>query len=1220
MNNVLKLGKKIFTFSVVATTIMWSLGVATLVPSVAQAADVCPAGLAANDVVKVGKNPKLYVLGADLKLINSIDNQVVTKAGKKYYFSAFKSWNIDDNYGTIKNISAECFSALGMAGKAFGYRPGSQLLKHPVTGNLIVVLPGRSWANISEAAATALYGYSASMVLPTFTDNDFIYSLDGGQKADITASVAHDGMFVKQDSKVYYVTGGKLVEVTEAGVAANRVRTSIIRSVATTGLTVDTAKYDSNVVSVSDRTGTGITPGTTGPVVTGNMTVSLAANTPATAGVPYKATHVPFLTFNINSLNAATISSITFKRIGLGDNDNFLKVWLEKDGTPVSNAQTVGSDDTVILSPNMLVSAGNTTLTLVANLATAGASTAMEDGFQVTAVDAGTGVTVAGLPVSGNKMNYRAVEVNSVTLTDKGSDASVKVGDTGAILGEFSMQYTSGNDTKGSFEFIRLRNTGDANLTDLSNLVLTENGVAVSAPAAVSGDYVTFVLNNDAKLIGDSKTRNFELTATINGGENAKTYNFVLKDVRDIYVKDAYNGYGASVTKNNLNCNTETDELCVYTLDAGQFTVSNDDSNPNNSKYIKNTKNITAMVAKMKLGQGVNVEGLKVYLASGTTAASVSEVNADIERVQLYVGDRRIGTVSAVTDGGGAITTHYYDFDTSFSLKNADLVKIVVDLKSNAANHTYKFTFSSSNFVTPEYTNGDTVPTASRSGVVTSNNLEITSSTVTVVENDGYTTDQTFLIGSTNQKLMQVLVSAGSSADVYIKTLKFSMSSTSAYSYFTNMYVMFDGVKFDLTKDMTSGGTVSFTGINKLLAKNAQTTVALYADVQTGLENNATSTFTLANTDNGTVMEDSEGTATAFTAVTTPRLKFVSSGTLSVSTDSATPLSSLAIAGQTVDLATWRLSDQNGAVDVTDVYVANTDGSVSSLSTSAADFMVSKYQLVWKGNVIAEAAPVSGKVHFDLASDKYIAVANGGTEKITVRAVLNNISNVANTGKQFKLALYAMEAQNKSGTTLSSITGVATSDSYVSTTAKFGNSIMTVKTAPTLATVNTLGTLSNGATEIYRFTVTAPVNGDVTWNKVVLSVGGSCTGGTVAVCLGDTTAMRIKSGGTNIPATFSTSSGKLTIDLTGVESVSANSSVTYYVEADLAHWTIADDTLTVSIKDAGAGFNTPGAYDVTATTFRWADNSGVYESTTDEQWYNGYKVSGLDTATYKLQK
>lgn len=82
-----------------------------------------------------------------------------------------------------------------------------------------------------------------------------MYSLDGGQKTDITESVAHDGMFVKKDAVTYYVTGGKLVEVTEAGLAANKVRPSIIRTVATTGLTVDTTKYDAHVPAVADRTG-----------------------------------------------------------------------------------------------------------------------------------------------------------------------------------------------------------------------------------------------------------------------------------------------------------------------------------------------------------------------------------------------------------------------------------------------------------------------------------------------------------------------------------------------------------------------------------------------------------------------------------------------------------------------------------------------------------------------------------------------------------------------------------------------------------------------------------------------------------------------------------------------------------------------------------------------------------------------------------------------------
>jgi hypothetical protein len=58
MTNLLKLGKKIFTVGVVATTIFWSLGVAALVPAVANAAtETDCATLMAGDLVKNNSFP-----------------------------------------------------------------------------------------------------------------------------------------------------------------------------------------------------------------------------------------------------------------------------------------------------------------------------------------------------------------------------------------------------------------------------------------------------------------------------------------------------------------------------------------------------------------------------------------------------------------------------------------------------------------------------------------------------------------------------------------------------------------------------------------------------------------------------------------------------------------------------------------------------------------------------------------------------------------------------------------------------------------------------------------------------------------------------------------------------------------------------------------------------------------------------------------------------------
>ena len=56
------------------------------------------------------------------------------------------------------------------------------------------------------------------------------------------------------------------------------------------------------------------------------------------------------------------ISSLTFTRLGLGDNDDFDNVWLEIDGFKVGNDKSINNDDVVELrfNPPIVVPAGQT--------------------------------------------------------------------------------------------------------------------------------------------------------------------------------------------------------------------------------------------------------------------------------------------------------------------------------------------------------------------------------------------------------------------------------------------------------------------------------------------------------------------------------------------------------------------------------------------------------------------------------------------------------------------------------------------------------------------------------------------------------------------------------------------------------------------------------------------------------------------------------------------
>ena len=169
----------------------------------------------------------------------------------------FKSWNQTDAYaGLYTSITAECFDSLPAPTALPGginFRPGSYILKKEGNSQLYAVLPNNTLAKISLASATALYGNN----FKTFTITNVFWPNYVNRGADI-AGQAHTGMLVKKDGKNWYVENNSLREVSEAGMVANRFKTSFVRTITDAsyweGFSVG-SPIDMIITNLADRTG-----------------------------------------------------------------------------------------------------------------------------------------------------------------------------------------------------------------------------------------------------------------------------------------------------------------------------------------------------------------------------------------------------------------------------------------------------------------------------------------------------------------------------------------------------------------------------------------------------------------------------------------------------------------------------------------------------------------------------------------------------------------------------------------------------------------------------------------------------------------------------------------------------------------------------------------------------------------------------------------------------
>lgn len=984
-------------------------------------------------------------------------------------------------------------------------------------------------------------------------------------------------------------------------------------------------------------------PSKPGCTVSGDdkLTVTLSPDTPAAASIPVSAPNVEYLAFDLTAGSKdVTLESIVLKRVGLGSRDDFSKVWLTEDGVVVSNDKSIASDDTVTIPMTKTIKAGET-LTLMVNASmSVDAGKTKVNAFQVESVTASSEVEAG--TVRGNEMTTVDYSVAQLTFTPKGTDSDIDAGAEGEIIGEFKLEETESSSKKGAIlKSIRLKASGGVSLSDnLENIAVYDNDVLVSTATIIDGDYVTFKF--DDLVIEDAKSKYFEIKADVVSGDDTDTLSLQLKDDFDLYALEQGTNIGADIVDGG--------DLKTYTLNTGKVTVSQDTSTPASSEEIKDTDDVLAFVAKVDAGQDVVVDGLKLYFIGSLSGSLVTQLNKEIEGVALYVNDTQVDTVDTITDAtanGTVGSDDYYNFDSSFELHDDDLIKVYVDLTKDAVAGT-KVQFkidnawptlsptkagNSPSLVDVEYvSDGETVASDKLTGTATSNVVEVVgaASGASMVRNDGISDGEIYLAGQKATPLMKFVVNAGNSSSLEIRSMVFNgtLSSGSwSYSDYTNFKLMRGGTQVGTVEDMDSAKKVTITSINEVIPKGGQATYELVADISTSTDNLAELKMTIDNAAS-VYFDMNDNEISSLSNVTGANVQIKENAVLTANLDWDTPSSAIVLASTTgTEVARYKLSATDGDVDVKDLYFANvSSGSVDS----SADARVAAYNLVVNGVVVDSRVPSEGEIHFNLGTANKIVVPKDESVVITVEADFNSITADTQTNKQVVLELTDMKANTS--VTSKALTKATTnagdklidnedhySTSEVAAADIQGERMYIRKTQPTLATV-ALGTtkLLAGEQTIYKFTVTADAKADVNVAQIKYDVTTSLSGGLSGYRLFVNGTEKIS--GTDFTLTGTTVTFKANKDVV----VAKGTSKTFELKATAG--TVADnDYVTVKLvedaQDADAFWdNKTTANGATASNFIWSDNSGAPHTESSVDYFNGYKVVGLDTNATTLEK
>lgn len=751
---------------------------------------------------------------------------------------------------------------------------------------------------------------------------------------------------------------------------------------------------------------TGVLPGVV-PVPAGGLTVSLSANTPASATIPSNATGAVFtkVNFTASSEGAATVTGLTVKRTGVGATTDISKLYLYDGATRLTTGKTVSSSTNEAIFTNLSVSiaAGTTkTLSIVGDIAN---SVSGQHAFGIASASSITGIaTVSGsFPVTGNAMQLSTTTVGKADVEATTTTYTRKVGETNVEVGNFTVYVNSTENAQ--FKGITLYNSG----RDVLSNVKVYRGSDLVGIAVKSGS--NFIITLDTPYaIDKSQSAIFTVKADI-GGRNADTATLYVRYNTDVVVTGNTYGYNLGIDAtlgggaNSYIEEADSSPLTnVTTVEAGQLTITT--SGPNTANVSKNTNNVVLLNFAINSQATVDVSKFTVTIVGNGT----NLVTGDIDNLDLIIDGVTVGTKSAVTVGDNVFT------DT-FTLLGGKTTQgqIIVDINNTATGNetiaaTIKDMTSTTNFLA-KTSDGDTVSDIIPSGDIDGKTMTVTTASLTLDRASSPASAQTYVGGTNDAAITGFAFKAGSAVDVKVTSVKLTafmdddqsgfddgdLTQLSGAKSVMSAVGLYDGATPVASKKALTVGTafitVTFDGLNLAIPKGTTKTLVAKADLSTAANNyNVAMTIYAAG---DVVSEYGSGTnlvPTLSTNNNTPTIYQIvaSSGTLTMASDSNTPSTNLVVAGSdNVEYTKFKFTSTKEAFKVTKLEIKN------SANDSNFTGVTLSYKDATDATKTAAGSLIGGVADFTFAAGDEIYVPKDASAIVTIKGNLNTISGGA---------------------------------------------------------------------------------------------------------------------------------------------------------------------------------------------------------------------------------
>lgn len=1179
--------KKFITYSLVVTTMVWSVGLLAtpLTVSAAVSGDLiklqCSAGAGVNDPCRA-----VYYLGSN---------------GKRYVFpneKTFSTWY--SNFSGVQVVSSTEMSSYPIGGNVT-YRPGVKMIKITTDPKVYAVGSNGTLHWITDGSiAQAIFGSSWTSMIDDVSDAFFVnYSVG----SDINAASDYNRQAQMDDA---------------------------------TTINEDKNLAGGGVVN----TGTG-------------LTVSLAADTPASGVAVTNAARVPFTKINLTASpdGDAIVDNWTVVRLGLAQNSAFASVDILNGATmtPINEVgKTLNSQNMANFTEDFTIPAGTTrSVYLAGNMASS--LTANSGETPILALQGltlkGNTAVIGSLPVAGNFQNINStVTIGTATLArgvySNATTTTLEVGRTGYTMFAFSVAAGSTEDM--SFSQVRLYQGGSASLSsDLANLKLYRDGTEL-ATGVVSGNYVTFTFAGHT--IPEGQTYQYQVKGDVVGG-SARTIVLSVYRATDVLVKGLEFGYNATPTVSGTGSSSNTPVLSdnQATISTGTLRVGRSNTVAAGNITVGTDQVLGAFEFEAK-GEPVNVTALTLTVAS----SSSTTIEDALRSVKLV--DANGNTLAGPTDvTNNALTVAFSD---SFTVPvGVNHIKVVGTLATNGAwatNNTITISTTPSGMTARGDVTGQTI-TATPSSSVSVSTQTVKTAALTVnkhskaVAKSVITNSQNVLANS------WVFDGTNSGEDVRITSLAVRASTTGKVNALTLRKgaatdcagAIIDPINNSPVSSNNANTTSTFALSSPLvITKGTSQVVDLCVNIGSdaaagevdawGLTTSAAVTATGATTGNSATI--------TLTANNGPALTIAAGGTLEIDVDASSLSTRRIVAGSTgLSLTEIRLQADNENIDITSLVLEVADGGLTS--TAAGDYtQVAKVYLKLDGAVIGNASGyvLGAATHTINLSRGDLTIPEGSVGKKL--SIIADIVEIGTNKPGTANADIKVGIGTTGGANITAYGNGSNASATIDYDSSTGSAMIINKAVPQVV-IQSSGNSLSGSPILARVKITA-VGGTIGIHRLSFETNtttglsvtngyyrlSDCPTGCDGLSAGDVLTAT-QTTGTYSKDAFATWSAAINGGSHGKSYLGIASGVTATVDfhASVSGQDTGDSVSTSLLGDTATTTNDTGGDPAAAFTslnqgnFVWSDlnsdNSNSAAALTTKQWYNGYYVSGLGPNT-----